>query len=108
MQIDIKATNLDLTPSIQEYIETKIGSLDHFLTSFQSQSEIKVFVEIAKNTKHYKDGDVFYAEATFSIGKKSFRAEQDNEDIRVAIDKVKDKLQQEIKKFKEISQDFRI
>lgn len=107
MQIDIKSTNLDLTPSIREYIETKIGSLDHFLERFQLQSEITVFVEIARTTKHHNKGDdIFYAEANFSIGKKAFRASQDDEDIRIAIDKVKDKLQQEIKKYKDQKQPY--
>jgi putative sigma-54 modulation protein len=101
MKISIKATNLELTPAIHEYIETKIGSLDHFLKRFESEGEIKVSVEIARTTKHHKSGNVFYAEVTFSIGKKLLRAEHSDFDIRVAIDKVKDKLQQEIKKYKE-------
>ena len=36
------------------------------------------------------------------FAKKILRAEHSDWDIRVAIDKVKDKLQQEIKKYKEI------
>lgn len=113
MQINIKATNLELTPAIRQYIEIKIGSLEHFLRRFvgvrpcvglkrfESKSEIEVFVEIARTTKHHYKGDVFYAEATFSIGKKVLRAEHSDWNIRVTIDKVKDKLQQEIKKYKE-------
>ncbi len=101
MRIDIKATNLELTPAIREYIEMKIGSLSRFLKRFEVESEIEVFVEIARTTKHHKSGDVFCAEASFSIGKKLLRAEDTDWDIRIAIDKVRDKLQQEIKKYKE-------
>jgi len=101
MVINIKATNLDLTPSVREYVEEKIGSLDKFLQRFEKEGEIEIFVEIARATKHHKSGEVFYAEATFSLGKKVFRAEDSNEDIRIAIDKTRDKLQQEIKKYKE-------
>jgi len=101
MKIDVKATNLELTPAIQEYIQTKIGSLSHFLKRFEAESEIKIFVEIARTTRHHKSGNVFCADANFSIGKKLLRAEHSDWDIRVAIDKVKDKLQQEIKKYKE-------
>lgn len=101
MKINIKVTNLDLTPAIREYIEEKIGSLDRFLKSFETKSEIEVFVEIAHTTKHHRHGNVLYAEATASLGKKILRAEHSDWDIRVAIDKVKDKLQQEIKKYKE-------
>jgi len=101
MQIDIKAINLELTPIIREYIETKIGSLSRFLKRFEEEREIRVFVEIARTTRHHKSGDVFCAEASFMIGKKLLLAEHTDWDIRIAIDKVKDKLQQEIKKHKE-------
>jgi len=102
MQIDIKAIKLELTPTIREYIESKIGSLSRFLKRFETENEIKIFVEIARTTRHHKTGDVFCAEASFMIGKKLIRAEHTDWDIRIAIDKVKDKLQQEIKKYKEI------
>ncbi|MDP3014965.1 MAG: ribosome-associated translation inhibitor RaiA [bacterium] len=101
MKINIKATNLELTPPIREYIENKIGSLNRFLKRFENKSEVEVFVEIARTTKHHRHGNVLYAEATVPIGKKILRAEHFDWDIRVAIDKVKDKLQKEIKKYKE-------
>jgi len=133
MRIDIKATNLELTPAIREYIEMKIGALSRFLKRFdgstsltinperrrriegstsltinperrrriEAKNEIEVFVEIARTTRHHKTGDVFCAEASFSIGKKLLRAEDIDWDIRVAIDKVKDKLKQEINKYKD-------
>ncbi|OGM89699.1 hypothetical protein A3J77_01730 [Candidatus Wolfebacteria bacterium RBG_13_41_7] len=82
-------------------MEEKIGSLDKFLERFEKNGEIEIFVEIARTTKHHRSGEVFYAEATFSLGKKVFRAEDLNKDIRLAIDEVRDKLQQEIKKYKE-------
>jgi len=40
MKLNIKATNLDLTPAIREYIEIKIGSLSHFLKRFETENEI--------------------------------------------------------------------
>ena len=102
MKLNIKATNLDLTPAIREYIEIKIGSLSHFLKRFETENEIEVFVEIARTTRHHRSGNIFYAEASFSIGKKLLRAEHFDWDVRVVIDEVKDRLQQEIKKYKEI------
>lgn len=127
MKINIKATNLELTQAIREYIEIKIGSLEHFLKRFEIKKEkefnaensigkfpagraknvIEVFVEIAHTTKHHRHGNILYAEATMHLGKKILRAEHSDWDIRVAIDKVKDKLQQEIIKYKELSRNFR-
>ena len=116
MQIQIKATNLDLTPAIKEYIEKKFTSLVRFLRKelaptaknkkapASSHRELKdrvIFIEIARTTRHHRHGNVFYAEATLEIDKETLRAEHSDYDIRVAIDKVKDKFKKEIIKHKE-------
>lgn len=101
MKIIIKATNLELTPAINEYIGEKIGSLDKFLNKkLEKESEIKIEIEIARTTKHHKSGDIYYAEANIHLPGKTLRAEHSDWDIRVAIDRIKDMLQQEIKKYK--------
>lgn len=120
MIINIKAVKIDLTPSIKEYIETKIGSVDKFLKKFEplknppagdsakrSKKEIEVFLEIARTTSHHHKGDVFRVAANIPIGKTVIRAEDIDWDARIAVDRVKDKLQQEIKKYKGLSQNFR-
>jgi putative sigma-54 modulation protein len=107
MKISIKATNLDLTPSIKNYIEEKIFSTEKFLSKFENDSEVEVFFEIARTTKHHRKGDVFRAEANFELPGKILRADHEDWDIRVAIDKVKDKLQAEIKKHKGIKSEKR-
>jgi putative sigma-54 modulation protein len=107
MKIKIKATNLDLTPSIVCYIEEKISSVEKFLEKFEINSETEVFVEIARTTNHHRKGEVFRAEANMELPGKVLRADHEEWDIRVAIDKVKDKLQAEIKKYKGIKDDKR-
>ncbi len=101
MQIDIKTNKLDLTPAITQYIEDKIGSLDKFITRFEGYGEAKATVEIARTTAHHQHGDVYYAEANLYVNGTFLRAEQTEEDIRAAIDKVKDILKMEIQKYKE-------
>ena len=117
MIINIKGTNLELTPSIKEYIEVKINSLDRFLKGFKHQpsettknklkiknpkSEIETFVEIARTTKHHYKGDVFYAEINLELPEKKFRAEHQDLDIRIAIDKARDKIKNELTKYKDL------
>lgn len=101
MKINIKATKLDLTPAIKEYIEIKIGSVSHFIKRFESGGEAEISVEIARTTKHHHKGDVFYAEANLKLPKKTIRAEHSDFDIRVAIDNVKKILKEEVSKYKE-------
>lgn len=101
MNIQIKAKDLDLTPSIKEYIEEKIGSLDKFLEKLEDQGEVLIDVEIARVSKHHKKGDVFYAEANLKLPKRMLRAERKDFDIRAAIDHVRDRLQRDIVKYKD-------
>ncbi|MEK9154697.1 MAG: ribosome-associated translation inhibitor RaiA [Patescibacteria group bacterium] len=103
MKIIIKSAKLDLTPAISEYIEEKIGSLKRFLGKFEKEGEVRAEVEIARTTRHHRQGDVFYAEANIYLPKKKIRAEHSDWDIRVAIDNINKKLGQEIKKYKGIS-----
>ena len=100
MNINIKATNIDLTPSIREYAESKIGSISKFIERFEEEGEVKVEIEIGRTTRHHKKGDVFYAEAMVYLPKKTLRAESSGPDLRAGIDDVKDKLKAEIDKYK--------
>lgn len=98
MQISIKTTNIDLMPAIEEYIHQKIGSLEKFIGA----NYYKVFVEIGKTTQHHKSGDIFRAEVNIELPGRLIRSEAEEWDLRVAIDKVKNELQQELKKYKEV------
>ena len=104
MKIDIVSKNLDLTQAIKEYIETKINSVEKFLSKF-SPADLKIRVEIARTTKHHKSGDIFYAEVNLALPGKVLVASSEAWDARVAIDAAKDKLQQEIKKYKDKAED---
>ena len=92
MEINIKTTNLNLTPALNQYIEEKIGSLSKFLKNYEIDSEIQARVEVARSTRHHHGGNVFMAE---------------KEDIRLAINKVRDEMRQEIKKYKGLCLKFR-
>jgi len=99
MQIDIEATNLELTPPLREYIEEKIGRLSKFLTHFEKEG-VHVKVEVARLTRHHRHGNVYHAEANLHFPGGMLRAEHQAEDVRVAIDKVRRVLQREIRKYK--------
>jgi len=101
MKIDIKYTQFQATSDIEEYARERIGAIERFLKSFEKNSEITVYVEIARSTKHHRKGDVFYAEANFTMAGKTIRAESTNTDIRLALDNVKEKLKKEIRRFKD-------
>jgi len=99
MQIDIEATNIELTAPLRTYVEEKIGKLEKFLEPFK-EGDLRVRVEVGRTSKHHRRGDVYTAEANLYLPGKVLRAEKKEEDVRVAVNKVKDILQREIRKYK--------
>lgn len=99
MKVTIKATNLDLTPGIKKAIEEKIATLDKFIPYIDST--VEAFAEVAVETRHHKQGKIYYAEANIKVPGKIIRSEAREENIYKAINTVKDELQQLLKKYKE-------
>lgn len=107
-KISIKETNLKLTPSVISYIKEKIGGLEKIILSigrdfsFSSKSKpaIEGWVEVGKITRHHYKGDVFRAECQIKLPGKSVRAESLKDNLFSAINKVRDELQRELKRYK--------
>ena len=102
MKISIKFTNLDSTPSIKTYVEEKIGALEKLLGHWEDHGELEARVEVARRSMHHKKGEVYRAEINLPMPGTMLRAEDRDFDIRVAIDKARDRLQREIKKYKDL------
>ena len=98
MKISIKATNIELTAPLKEYIEEKIGGLERFLKRVDGDT-VAVQIEVGRESKHHQKGDVYRAEANMELPNGMLRAEVSDWDARVAIDSVRDKLSREIEKY---------
>ena len=103
MQINIKATEFDLTPSLKTYVERKLGTLVKFIPDLDETGQPELYVEIGRTTRHHQHGPVFRAEADLRLPRRVLRAEHVDEDVRSAIDKLKDLLHLEIEKYKKKS-----
>ena len=101
MKLQIKATGFELTPALEQLIEQKFGGFSKFLTKWETNRELVLRLEIAKNTKHHNKGMVWYAEANLDLPQGVLRAEETNEDMHAAIDKLKDRFKNELLKLKE-------
>ena len=99
MKIIIKTKNLELTEYLEALINKKMVSLEKLAKALK-ESEVEVFVEIEKETKHHRKGDVFAAEAMIELLGKNLVAKAHGEDLLKAITEVKDELEREIKKYK--------
>lgn len=100
MKISIKGTGLDLTPSLETYIEEKFGSLEKFIKKFDELGAAEMRVEVGRTTRHHRHGDVFLAEANLKLPGKLLRAVAEDADVRTAIDEAKNILRSEIEKHK--------
>ena len=92
MRYIIKAKNLDITPSVKTYVEKKVlASLQKRLMKFSKEGAVIIDIELSRDTRHHKKGEVFRAEVNITIPPKHmFHAETAAEDIRSAIDLLED------------------
>ena len=97
-KINIKATNIELTPNLRQYIDKKIGELDEFIQGIDTC--VEAWVEIGKPSRHHRKGDVFYAKANIRLPRQGVRSEAKGSDLYLTIDQVKNELQRLLKKYK--------
>jgi putative sigma-54 modulation protein len=100
MKIIIKAINIQLSPSINQYIEEKIGGLEKFLKRCDPDL-VEARVEVGKVTRGQRQGEIFRAEVNLSLKGQLIRVEETEQSLMAAIDSVKDELQREIKQYKD-------
>lgn len=96
MNISVKATNIELTPAISQYIDEKVGSLEKFIVA-ADPTTVRASVEVGKTTRHHHSGsDIFLAEINLYIDGKTFRAVSEQGTLYAALDDMKDEVAREI------------
>lgn len=93
----VKATNMELTEAISDYIDTKVDALKKFIGE---EVEALAKIEVGKTTNHHHKGDVFRAEINLTIKDKDYRAVVETSDLYAAIDDMKDEIIAEVSKAK--------
>ncbi len=104
MKTITKSTNFEMTPSISEYVEKKLESLNKFIDP--NDESVIVRVELGKSSNHHRSGDIFRVEINVSGAHKDARAVAEREDLYSAIDEVKDSILAELRSKKEKQQHF--
>ena len=102
IKFNIHGKKLDVTESIKNYIEEKIGRLDKY---FENPSNITATVLIKLR------GNEQVVEVTINANKFMLRAEESHKDLYASIDKVSDKIERQIRKnktrmSKKVNKDF--
>lgn len=90
MRINITGRHLDVTPAIKEYIEKKSEKIKYF---FPHVMDVNVYLIFKKGTNK--------VEVNVNSEGKTFFCEASSEDMYASIDSVFDKLERQVRKFKE-------
>lgn len=98
MTTNIKATNIELTNAISDYVNKKIESINKLVNE---SKEVTIYVEVGKTTNHHKQGDYFKAEFDVLIDGEKFYTVAEESDLYKAIDSSKDDLIRRIKNSKD-------
>jgi putative sigma-54 modulation protein len=95
VKVIITGRNIELTPSLKDFVEKKMDSIHTFVDHLQ---EIDVILSVDRTKSQ---GILHTAEVTIWANGINFRATHSHADMYAAIDLILDKLQKQITKYKE-------
>ncbi len=98
MKIKILAKEITVDKELEDYINTRIGSLDRML---KGGAESECDLRIGKDSSSRKHGKIFFAEATIKTSEKNYGARAERESLTEAIDDLKDSLSKKIRRYKD-------
>ena len=89
MNIRITGRNIDITPSLRDEIEKKLGKLDRYFTP---NTDVNVTLSVEKERQKI--------EVTIPVKGKIIRSEQVSNDMYVSIDLVEEVIERQLRKYK--------
>lgn len=98
MQIIIKTKNLELTDSLESLVSKRMLGIKKLVKNLQESSEL--IVEVERETKHHRKGDIFRAEAMINLPGANLVVRAHGENLSRVITEVKNELEREIRKYK--------
>jgi len=94
MEIEIVGRGFNLSDSIRDYLEEKIGRLERFYDNIQR-------AHVVINRQPHKDGELYKLEVTLYAAGKTFHAEKTTSAIYEAIDTISDVLERSVRRYKD-------
>jgi ribosomal subunit interface protein len=98
--LNIKATHIDLTDEIKNYVESKTNTLMKFIDATE-QDVAKFNVEVGKTNTAQHTGNIFRAEINLNAHGQTYRTESTTDHIHSAIDEATHEMEREVKKHKD-------
>lgn len=100
LTFNIRGENIEVTPAIREYVESKISKLErYFNNDMDAAANVNLKIYNDKRTK---------VEVTIPMKRLTLRAEERNDDLYAGVDAIVDKLERQIRKHKtKVNRKFR-
>ena len=95
MRLEVKGKNVEVTPSLRSYAETKLAKLQKQLAE---QTQVEVELSQEKNPSIQANA---VAEATIFTKGPTLRAREASRDIRASIDLLVENLERQVKRYRE-------
>src|SRR5215208_3286620 len=99
MRLQVKGKNIEVSPSIRSYAEEKIGKLSRQLAD---PTSVEVELAVEKNPSIAAS---HVAEATIWTKGPTLRARESSSDMKASIDQLVDKLERQVKRYREKRRD---
>ena len=95
MAITVRGKNLDITPSLKEYVEKRVKKVTKY---FDKTGDITVILSVEKG--RHQTGNFHHVEVTVPVNGLLIRGEERTADMYASIDQVMDKIEKQIGKYK--------
>lgn len=96
MRLQVKGKNVEVAPPIREYAERKLAKIGKLLAE---PTQVEVELSEQRNPSIAASN---VAEATIFTKGPTLRARESSPDMRTAIDQLVDKLERQVKKYREM------
>ncbi len=98
MQVNIKASKMEISDKTREFIQEKMDMMEKYLGSIKPMN---CDVEIEKCAGEQRSGKIYRCEVNLSLPGCMVRIEKSAPELQKSIEKVKDHLPRSIKRYKE-------
>lgn len=92
MQVNITARHIELTQALADYVRKKMDKCEKYFDNM-------VWAQVILSVEKYRQ----FAEIVIHVSKTTFRAKEESIDLYAAIDLATDKIDKQLKKYKEIT-----
>lgn len=89
MKIEVRGKNFEITDALREWVEKKVGKVERY---FGEIDEAQVMLSVSRGRHR--------AEVTIPLDGYVLRGEEETDDMYASIDKVMDKMERQIEKYK--------